>query len=57
MTFVRLVYYLNRPYPSKTHRSGNLFRNTAITIQVRLECDIMIEQPNFGQKVRQCLKA
>ena len=30
MEFVHLLGYLIRPYPSKTHRSGELIINTAI---------------------------
>ena len=46
--------YLNRPYQSTTHRSGDLFINAAIMQLVTHEIDITIEQSSFGQKVGQC---
>ena len=54
MAFVHLLCYLIRPYPSKTHRSDDLFINAAIMQLVTYEIDITIEQPSFGQKVGQC---
>ena len=51
MAFVHLLRYLIRPYLSKTHRSGDLFINTAIMQLATYEIDITIEQPSFGQKV------
>ena len=54
MAFVHLLCYLIRPYPSKTHRSDDLFINTAIMQLAAYEIDITIEQPSFGQKVGQC---
>ena len=53
MAFVPLLCYLNRPYPSITHRSGDLFINAAIVQLATYEIDITIEQPSFGQ-VGQC---
>ena len=54
MAFVHLLCYLIRPYPSKIHRSDDLFINTAIMQLATYEIDITIEQPSFGQKVGQC---
>ena len=54
MAFVHLLYYLIRPYPSKTHRSDDLFINAAIMQLATYEIDITIEQLSFGQKVGQC---
>ena len=54
MAFVRLLRYLFRPYPSKTHRSDDLFINAAIMQLATYEIGIMIEQSSFGQKVGQC---
>ena len=54
--FVHLLCYLNRPYPSKTHRSDDLFINTAIMQLATYEIDITIEQPSFSQKVGQCYR-
>ena len=54
IAFVHLLYYIIRPYPSKTHRSGDLFINAAIVQLAAYEIDITIEQPSFGQKVGQC---
>ena len=53
MAFVNLLCYLIRQYPSKIHRSGDLFINAAIMQLVTYETDITIEQPSFGQKVGQ----
>ena len=53
MASVRMVYYLNRRYPSKTHRYCSLFRNTAIALRATSEFDITIGQPTFCQKVAQ----
>ena len=52
--FVHLSCYLNRPYPSKTHRSDDLFIYAAIMKLATYEIDITIEQPSFDQKVGQC---
>ena len=53
MAFVRLIRYLIRPYPSKTHRSDDLFIYAAIMkLATYYEIDITIE--SFGQKVGQC---
>ena len=54
MSFVHFLCYLIRSYPSKTHRSDDLFINTAIMQLATYEIDITIEQPSFGQKVDQC---
>ena len=54
MAFVHLLFYLNRPCPSTTHRCGDLFTNTAIMQLAAYEIDITIEQLSFGQKVGQC---
>ena len=54
MAFDHLLCYLIRPYPSKTHRSDDLFINAAIMQLATYEIDITIEQPSFGQKVGQC---
>ena len=54
MAFVHLLCYLIRPYPSKTHRSDDLFINVTIVQLATYEFDITIEQPSFGQKVGQC---
>ena len=54
MAFVHLLRYLIRPHPSTTHRSGELFINTAIMQLATYEIDITIEQPSFSQKVGQC---
>ena len=54
MAFVNLLCYLFRSYPSKTHRSDDLFINVAIIQLATYEIDITIEQPSFGQKVGQC---
>ena len=54
MAFVNLLRYLIKPYPSKTHRTGDLFINTDIMQLTAYEIYITIEQPSFGQKVRQC---
>ena len=56
--FVNLLCYLNRPYPSTTHRSDDLFINTAIIIMqlATYQMDITIKLPSFGQKVGQCSK-
>ena len=54
MAFANLVCYLIRPYPSKTHRSDDLFINAAIVQLATYEIDITIEQPSFSQKVGQC---
>ena len=57
MAFVHLLCYLFRPYPSKTHRSDDLFINVAIIQLATYEIDITIEQPSFGQKVGKVLAA
>ena len=54
MAFVHLLCYLIRPYPSITHRSDDLFINTAIMQLATYEIDITIEQSSFGQTVGQC---
>ena len=54
MAFVNLLCYLIRPYPSKTHRSNDLFINAAVMQLATYEIDIMIERPSFGQQVGQC---
>ena len=55
MTFVHLLCYLIRPYPSKTHCSDDLFIiNAAIMQLATYEIDITIERPSFSQKVGQC---
>ena len=54
MAFVHLLRYLIRPYPSKTHRSDDLFINVAIMQIATCKIDITIEQPSFGQKVGLC---
>ena len=54
MAFVHLLCYLINPYPSNTHRSDDLFINTAIMQLATYESDITIEQPSFGQRVGQC---
>ena len=57
MAFVHLLCYLIRPYPSKTHRSDDLFINAAIMQLATCEIDITIEHPrSFGQKVGQCYR-
>ena len=56
MAFVHLLSYLIRPYPSKTHRSDDLFINAAIMQLATYEIDITIEQPSFGQQVGQCYR-
>ena len=52
--YVNLLCYLIRPYPSKTHRSDDLFINAAIMQLATCEIDIAIEQLSFDQKVGQC---
>ena len=54
MAFVRLLCYLIRQYPSKTHCSDDLFINAAIVQLATYEIDITIELPSFSQKVGQC---
>ena len=54
IAFVNLLCYLIRPYPSKTHRSDDLFINAVNMQLATYEIDITIEQPSFGQKVVQC---
>ena len=54
MAFVYLLCYLIRPYPSKTHRSDDLFINAAVMQLATYEIDITIEQPSFDQQIRQC---
>ena len=51
MTFICLNRrYLNRPYPSKTRRSG-VYISTAITLRATSQWKITIERRSFGQKV------
>ena len=45
MAFVNLLCYLIRPYPSKTHRSDDLFINAAIMQLATYEIDITISVP------------
>ena len=42
--------YLNRPYPSKTHRSG-VYISTAITLRATSQWKITMERRSIGQKV------
>ena len=56
MAFVNLLCYLIIPYPSKTHRSDDLFVNVAIMQLATYEIDVTIEQPSFGQQVGQCYR-
>ena len=44
MAFVHLLCYLNRPHPSTTHCSGDLFINIAIMQLATYEIYITIEQ-------------
>ena len=52
--FVHLLCYLNRPNTSTTHRSDDLFINTAVTQLATYEIDFTIKQPSFGEKVGRC---
>ena len=58
MAFLHLLCLLIRPYPRKTHRSDDLFINTAIMQLATYEIiDTTIEQPSFARKSLSVLAA
>ena len=54
MAFAHFLCYLMISYPSKTHRSDDLFINATIMQLATYEVDITSKQPSFGQQVGQC---